>query len=267
PIPVPDSGIPREWVDRARAAIADNRRPSSAGLRFWELSGGILRCRTCGRAMQSTSIPSTTGKLHHYYRCPKRVRAGKEGCENGKNPRADHAEPLVWEEVSTLLKDPERLRVGLEAMIERKRNLLRDNPEREAALWLKKLNEFTSKRAAYQDQQAAGLMTLDELAAKLSELEDARLTVQWELTKLRGAQEEIEALEDDAASLLASYERAAPEDLEALSPEERHHVYRLMRLEVLSHPDGSLEARGDVPLDVSTLNSTATTRASSTSAK
>ncbi len=260
PIPVPDSGIPREWVDRARVAIADNRRPSSAGLRFWELSGGILRCGSCGRAMQSTSIPST-GRVHHYYRCPKRVRDGKAGCENGKNPRADYAEPLVWEEVSTLLKDPERLKVGLEAMIERKRSLLRDNPEREAAVWIEKLEEFTHKRAAYQDQQAAGLMTLDELAARLSELEDARLTVEWELTKLRGAQEEIETLEDDASALLASYERAAPEDLDALAPVERHHVYRLMRLEVLSRPDRSLEARGDVPLDVSTLNSTEMTGA------
>ena len=256
PIPVPDSGIPREWVDHARVAIVDNCRPSSAGLRFWELSGGILRCGSCGRAMQTMSIPST-GKVHHYYRCPRRVTDGKAGCENGKTQRADHAEPLVWEEISTLLKDPERLRVGLEAMIERKRSLLRDNPEREAAVWLKQLDVFTSKRAAYQDQQAAGLMTLDELAAKLSELEDAHLTAEQELTKLRGAQEEIEALEDDASTLLASYESAAPEDLDALAPEERHHVYRLMRLEVSSHPDGSLEARGDVPLDTSTLRSTA----------
>jgi hypothetical protein len=207
--------------------------------------------------MQCTSIHSSTGKIHHYYRCPRRVTDGKAGCKNGKTQRADHAEPLVWEEVSTLLKDPERLRVGLEAMIERKQSLLRDNPEREAAAWIKQLDEFTRKRAAYQDQQAAGLMTLDELGAKLSELEDARLTVEWELTKLRGAQEEIEALEDDASALLASYERAAPENFDALSPEERYHVYRLMRLEVSSHQDGSLEARGDVPLDISTLRSTA----------
>ena len=256
PIPVPDSGMPREWVDGARAAIEHNRRPSSAGLRFWELSGGILRCGSCGRTMQTTSIPSTTGKVHHYYRCPRRVRDGKLGCENGKNPRADYAEPLVWGKICGLLKDPERLRIGLEAVIQRKRSRLKENPEREAAAWLKKLDECTYKRAAYQDQQAAGLMTLDELAARLSELEDTRLTAEQELAKLRGAQEEIEALEDDAAALLASYAHAIPEDLDALAPEKRHHVYKVMRLEVLAYPDGSLEATGDVPLDVSTLNST-----------
>ena len=62
---------------RAREAIKDNRRPSSAGLRFWELSGGVLRCAECGRAMQTTTITSSTGRAHHYYRCPRRVRDGK----------------------------------------------------------------------------------------------------------------------------------------------------------------------------------------------
>jgi len=43
-VPVPDCGVPREWVDAAREAIKDNYRPPSANRRFWELSGGLLRC-------------------------------------------------------------------------------------------------------------------------------------------------------------------------------------------------------------------------------
>ena len=54
-----------------------------------------------------------------------------------------------------------------------------------ADAWLKKLEEYTRKRAAYQDQQAAGLMTLDELAARLSELEDARLTTERDKARER----------------------------------------------------------------------------------
>ncbi len=46
-VPVPDSGIPREWVDAAREAVKHNRRPSPAGLRFWELSGGLFFCGGC----------------------------------------------------------------------------------------------------------------------------------------------------------------------------------------------------------------------------
>jgi site-specific DNA recombinase len=266
-VPVPDSGIPRGWVQRAREAIKDNRRPSSAGLRFWELSAGVLRCAECRRAMQTTTITSSTGRAHHYYRCPLRVRDGKLGCDNPQNLRADHVEPLVWEKVSELLKDPERLRVGLGALIEEKKRRLRGDPEREALAWLKQLDELAGKRAAYQDQQAAGLMTLDELGTRLTELEDVRRSAESELAKLRSSQEEIEALEADAHSLLASYERATPERLDALDAEERHRVYRLMRLEVLVHLDGSLEAQGDVPLDVSKFSTMNTSSASSTSAR
>lgn len=46
-VPVPDSGIPREIVEAARTVIKDNRVPSKAGRRFWELSGGIIRCGVC----------------------------------------------------------------------------------------------------------------------------------------------------------------------------------------------------------------------------
>jgi len=42
-VPVPYSGIPREVVDAARAAIKDNRVPSKARRRFWE-NHGCLRC-------------------------------------------------------------------------------------------------------------------------------------------------------------------------------------------------------------------------------
>src|ERR687897_318450 len=233
-VPVPDSGIPRSWVDRAREAIKDNRRPSSAGLRFWELSGGVLRCASCGRAMQTTTITSSAGKVHHYYRCPRRVRDGKDGCDNPQNLRADYVEPLVWEKVSGLLKDPERLRIGLAALIEEKKRQLRSDPEREALTWLRQLDELAGKRAAYQDQQAAGLMTLDELGTRLAELEDVRRSAESELAKLRTSQEEIEALEADADTLLASYEQVTPDRLDVLDAEERHRAYRLMRLEVLA---------------------------------
>ena len=80
-------------------------------------------------------------------------------------------------------------------------------------------------------------MTLDELSARFSGLEDARTTAERELAKLRGAREEIEALERDADALPASYEH---------SPRTK--------------------PRGDVPLDVSNSNST-TTRASSTNVR
>ena len=55
-VPVPDAGVPRDTVEAAREAIKDNRAPSSAGHRHWQLAGHILYCGVCGRSM----TPRTT---------------------------------------------------------------------------------------------------------------------------------------------------------------------------------------------------------------
>jgi site-specific DNA recombinase len=47
-VPVPDVGVPYDVVDAARKAIEHNQAPSNAGLRFWQLSGRIIRCAVCG---------------------------------------------------------------------------------------------------------------------------------------------------------------------------------------------------------------------------
>jgi site-specific DNA recombinase len=47
-VPVPDSSVPPELVEMARNAIKDNRSPSSAGRRIFDLSGGVLHCAACG---------------------------------------------------------------------------------------------------------------------------------------------------------------------------------------------------------------------------
>ena len=69
-MPVPDSGIPREWVEAAREAIKDNAKPSANAARVWELSGGILVCGECGcRMVAHTTFHKQGGATYHYYRC------------------------------------------------------------------------------------------------------------------------------------------------------------------------------------------------------
>ena len=39
---------------------------------------------------------------------------------------------------------------------------------------------------------------------------------------------------------------AAPEDLDSLTAEERHQVYKMLRLKVIAHLDGAVEVAGDL---------------------
>jgi hypothetical protein len=63
------------------------------------------------------TLDSRNGRRYRYYRCPKRGSHGvHKVCINGKHYQA--AEAAVWSLLSSLLKDPERLRRRLVEMIE-----------------------------------------------------------------------------------------------------------------------------------------------------
>jgi hypothetical protein len=58
--------------------------------------------------------------------------------------------------------------------------------------------------------------------------------------------ERLAQLERDRDTLLESYAGAMPEAIDALGPEERHQVYRMIGMEVHLAPDGSFDLSGDV---------------------
>ena len=246
-VPVPDAGIPLEWVDASRAMLAQGRSPSKVDGRFWELSGALMRCGECGRAMEAmvkTARKKSGGKyVFCYYRCREGNRR-RETCSNNKCIRSDWAHAAVWELVSGLLSEPERLREGLEAMIEEERKGLRGDPEHESKHWLKKLAEIESKRDGYLELAAEGFMRREELRTKLAALEETRETAGRELQALKGRSELLRNLQREKDTIMERYAGMVPEALETLSPQERHRVYRMLRLKVVAHPDDTMEVQG-----------------------
>jgi site-specific DNA recombinase len=243
-VPVPDSGIPRELVDAAREAVAANKRKSRNGGRFWELSGGVMRCSSCGWKMKTaTAKAGKYGKYNYYYRCTK-LNNGEGHCPNRRNHRADRVEPQVWEFISGLLKDRERLRAGLNEMIERERSGMNGDPDQEAQAWANKLAQVNRKRSGFQDMAAEGLITFDELRAKLVTLDETRATARRELRALESRREQLAELERDWDAIMERYVVMVPEALDNLTPEERHHVYGLLKLGVSLHTNGDLEMSG-----------------------
>ena len=245
-VPIPDPGVPREWVDLAREAIRDNKKFSQAGRREWQLSGGLARCAECGWAMRCLTSHGggrrTEGKkISFYYYC-SRVSVGYEHnpCPNRRAHRVDRVEPLVWEYVSGVMKDPESLRSDIDRMIELEKGT-RGNPGKEAGRWAGKLAEVDRKRARYQEMAAGDLITLDELRARLEELEETRGIAERELAAVRGQEERIRDMERDRDALVGSLEAMAPEVLDSLTPEERHQWYKLLHLQVSIRADGSVE--------------------------
>ena len=245
-IPVPHSGIPREVVDAARAMLKNNRRAGSTGRRFWQIPSGAVRCGACGTRMHQYAA-AAGGRVYAYFKCARLIRFGKDGCSPERirtNHRAEEIEGHMWAFVSNLMKDPEELRADLERMIELEKRGVYGDPEREARAWLDKLAEVEAERHGYLRLAARGSISDRELDGALAELEDTRSTAEHKLAALQNRREAIEALERDRDALLEHYAAIAPEALEALTPEERHQLYRMLRLEVVVRPDANLEVSG-----------------------
>jgi hypothetical protein len=196
----------------------------------------MMRCG-CGRKM-GTRTTESSGRLFHYYVCRRSPAARKVGECAQRCVRATRVEDAVWCFVSELLKDPDRLRAGIEELIEQEREAGRGQPEGEARLWEEKIAECSRLRSAYQDQQAAGLMTLEELGSKLAKIEETRRVAEAELRALDAREERVRELEADRDALIASYAEVVPEALDGLSGEERSRVYRMLQLEVKPDPEG-----------------------------
>jgi site-specific DNA recombinase len=269
-VPVPESGVPREVVDAAREHIKDNRRPSSAGHRFWELSGGIGRCAFCNRVLRSRTRNKKKGGRRYqyfYYRCSGFDKHGSAGCENSRHASATKMEGQVWDFVRGALLDPAELCSDLDRAIELERDGRRGDPEAEARRWLDKLSEVDEERRGFLRLAAKGRIADDELDEELAQLDETRKVAEQELEALRRHSERVESMERDREAVLEQYAALAPEALDALSPEQRHRLYKMLRLKVLVAKGGDLEIElAGAPLGGLDADGSSTTEVTSRSA-
>jgi hypothetical protein len=105
----------------------------------------------------------------------------------------------------------------------------------------------------YPEMAAEDLITLDELRGKLAHLRDIRATAEHEPEEVRGRAESITELERDRDTLLESYKALAVEELDDLTPEERHDFYRTLHVIVYVHLEGGIEVTDEfLPFDTRT---------------
>jgi hypothetical protein len=129
-------------------------------------------------------------------------------------------------------------------LIEEENIGVRGDPERDAEFWARRMDEAEVERRGYQRLAAKGHMTEEELGTALAELDEIRETAEREFDAARARREALKGLQHDRDTVLESYAVMASEVLENLAPEERHRLYKLLRLNVYSRPDWPLEIKG-----------------------
>jgi hypothetical protein len=224
----------------AREAIKDNQRVSNCGRRFWELTGGVLRCAGCGYAMGTNFI---IDRGIGYYRCSRRYRLGVNACSQSKTLRAVETEALVWGFVSGVLKDPARLELGLNEMIEQEKALVSRGPADDSEAWLKKLAKLEVQEERLLDLYLESKLEMDRYEKRLAQINQSRSAVEKELERIKDRVARVDQLERDRDAVLNDYCRIVPEQLDALEPEERNRIYKMLDLTVLADENGSLELK------------------------
>jgi site-specific DNA recombinase len=222
-VPVPDAGIPREWVEKARAAVKDNARSPDAGRRFWELKS-LLFC-PCGRRLTTFVARrkyKTTSYTTYHYVCSHRRRHGAGSCEHARYHTAHEIEGRVRKLVLDLVSRPEVMMERVREDVAREKERLRHS-DKERAGWAKELTEVERRRDAYVEMRADGDITKEEFREKAAGLDKRRAAAERELAALGGGAERLGYL-DSLPDLIEEYIRELPDLVHGREGTVREHV-------------------------------------------
>ena len=243
-VPVPDMGVGRETVGRARARIKGNVRSSRASGRTWELDGGILRCGACGWRMVPRSTPNG-GVMRHYYVCGS-YSVKPRVCPAIRYYRAEKLESEVASKLDVWFDNEEAVTAHIQERLDSERHkLLSGDPEVQVKAISERVAKLDRMKTNYRRQQAEDLIGMDDLRVALSDLERQEHTVKEELDKALDRQKHMDRLESDAKLALDFFAACASLGLQNLTREERRDVYRRLGLLVTVKPSGKLMVEGE----------------------
>jgi hypothetical protein len=224
-VPVPDSGIPPEWVERARAAIND--RPSrmpDAGRRLWELKG-LLLC-PCGRQMTTfTSRRKYKSKTYYTYAyvCSYHRRHGSGSCGHARYHTAHEIEGRLRRLILDLIRRPEVMMEHVREDVGREKERLK-HVWRERAAWAEELAKVERRRDAYLEMRADGDITREEFREKVAALDARKGAAERELAALDATSERARFL-DSLPALIEEYIRELPGLVHGSEGTVRDHTY------------------------------------------
>ncbi len=239
-LPVPDLGIPPEWVDAARAKVADNTKPTRSDDGWPRELHGFVYCPYCERSL--TTFKNKNNPPGRYYVCSRLRQDGRAACPDAAYRPAAELEKEVMGFVGRILKDPEQLLSRLDERIAEEHQRLHD-PEEEAETLARRIEALDAERRGYLRLNARGAMTDTELDQELARLDAERATLEEALEQAQDYQQHIEQMERDRDELRAASSRAAPPDLAKMTPEQRREIYRKMGLRTEAYGDGDTEIR------------------------
>jgi site-specific DNA recombinase len=228
-IPVPaivDAGL----FAAAQEQLEESRARSRTGARgARHLLQGLLVCGACGYALcgKACRRPAAGGKerAYAYYRCcgTEPHRFGGERVCRGRQVRSDLLDAAVWEDVRSLLSDPERLREEYEGRLRRRdRGGVRETGQLRALI--QRARRGVSRLI---DAFGDGLLEREEFEPRLRAARERLVRLEQEERTALGRDEEAAALRL-VIGQLEGFARRVKEGLHEADWETRREVIRAL---------------------------------------
>jgi hypothetical protein len=183
-VPVPDSGIPREVVEKARANIKDNTwKSSKRNDRFWQLSGGVGKCGECGRNL----VPAARNKRNFYYHCRN------ENCANNKYRRAQDLEEKGIEVLRDLMSKRSMIKARIDRIFEEQKNRI-GKPTKDFNYLNKRLIKLKDQRDKLLDLYLDGSFDMDVIKHKDNTINEEIQACERDLEKLSEASKSLDQI-------------------------------------------------------------------------
>jgi hypothetical protein len=232
------------------------------GDRFWELSGGFLKCAECGRNMIGYRRAKKRG-YNYYYRC--RPSSTLDVCANRKSHPAEELEYVAASMFETDASTGTLLELYDRAVEEQYGGRSRRvSAERRAAL-AGKLAELEAERKGYLRQNARGVLSDGELDQMLGEVEEHRAGIAEELCVVEDEAETARRIESARYSLVHSLWHEDPDAVQpgqlltlGSSPEQVRAAYARFGARFTVDASGELTMRLELPLEGGSLHLTTT---------
>ncbi len=252
PVLLSGADLSRAHVDAARKRISGNKRrpPSTVAGRFWQLSGGIVRCAECGSVLSAKARQRPSNKTDFWYTCRKLNNSGSRACTHTRCYRADVLEETIWTIVHSLLSDPQRLLRQYKTHLRRKREQMRENPEKEVHDLAGRLQKLDQKEGYLLDVAADTSMPKESLRTKLAELEEQRKELRKALREAEARQHALRQPRKNLADLHFVLLQMDRMKLNQASPEDRRRLYEALRLQAIVDREGKIRLNGIFDPDV-----------------
>jgi site-specific DNA recombinase len=199
--------------------LQENRqraRQGQRGVRY--LLQGLICCGLCGYAYYGKAISPSTRRGHPrhyaYYRCTGSDAyrfGGTRLCDN-KQVRTDLVDAAVWQEVCTLLKEPDRLQEEYERRL---RDPAREGRQDDLTSLESQIRKLRQGMGRLIDSYADGLIDKGDFEPRITRLKDRMAALEVQVRDLRAevAQQQelrlvIGKLEDFAAAVRDNLEQA-----------------------------------------------------------